>query len=57
MDYSILITIVAWVTLVAFQWLIHKDITSISERLARLEGSIDVLKDLFRASLPGKSQS
>lgn len=56
MDYDIIVTVIAWVTLAAFLWSIHKDIAGLSERIARLEGSVDVLKDLFRTSLTGKSQ-
>ena len=56
MDYDIIITVTAWVTLAAFLWSIHKDIAGLSERIARLEGSVDVLKDLVRSSLTGKSQ-
>ena len=56
MDYDIIVTVIAWVTLAAFFWSIHKDIAGLSERIARLEGSVDVLKDLFRTSITGKSQ-
>ena len=56
MDYDILVTVIAWVTLAAFLWSIHKDIAGLSERIARLQGSVDVLKDLFRTSLAGKTQ-
>lgn len=56
MDYDIIVTVIAWVTLAAFLWSIHKDIAGLSERIARLEGSFDVLKDLVCTSLAGKSQ-
>ena len=57
MEYNTLITIVAWLTLAAFLWSIHKDIAGLSERIARLEGSFDVLKDLLRTSNIGDAQS
>ena len=56
MDYDIVVTVTTWVTLAAFLWLIRKDIAGLSERIARLEGSVDVLKDLVRSSLTGNSQ-
>ena len=56
MDYDILVTVIAWVTLAAFLWSIHKGIAGLSERIARLEGSFDVLKDLLRTSITGNSQ-
>jgi len=56
-EYDTIITVIAWLTLAAFLWSIHKDIAGLSERLARLEGSVDVLKDLFRTSMLGDSKS
>ena len=56
MDYDIIVTVTAWISLAAFFWSIHKDIAGLSERIARLEGSVDVLKDLFRTSITGSSQ-
>ncbi len=56
MDYDIIVTVVAWSTMAVFLWSIHKDIAGLSERIARLQGSVDVLKDLFRTSLAGKTQ-
>ncbi len=56
MEYDTVITVIAWLTLAAFFWSIHKDIAKLSERLARLEGSVDVLKDLFRTSVLGEAQ-
>lgn len=56
MDYDILVTVIAWVTLAAFLWSIHKDIAGLSERIAHLEGSFDVLKDFLCTSLTHNSQ-
>ena len=58
---TIITTIVlAWGSLSWFIWSSHKDIhgdmADLRERMARLEGSIDVLKDLFQASVTGKTQ-
>ena len=35
---------------------IDNHIADLRERMARLEGSIDVLKDLFQASVTGRTQ-
>ena len=70
MNYELVIIMVTiitgWVSLGGFLWAIHRDIVSLrermsglevklSERMARLEGSMDVLKDLFQASITVKS--
>ena len=67
MHYELIVIISAWASLAGFLWMIHRDIVSLrermssmelklSERMARLEGAVDVLKDLFRSSVTVKSQ-
>ena len=47
--------VLSWASLAWFIWTTHKDthkdIGDLRERMVRLEGSMDVLKDLFQSSL------
>ena len=67
MNYELIVIISAWASVVGFLWMIHRDIVSLrermaslelklNERMARLEGAVDVLKDLFRSSVAVKPQ-
>lgn len=65
MNYEIITIIGAWASLAWFIWnlnremhnefsRIHKEMGDMRERLARVEGTIDLLKDLFQSALSGK---
>ncbi len=56
-------TIAVIITVIIGWWALHKDmnvlqdrISGLEQRMSRLEGSMDVIKDLFKASAVPKSQ-
>ncbi len=49
-------TIAVILTVIIGWWAIHRDIAQLRERMVKLEGTMEVLKDLFQASVTGKSQ-
>lgn len=60
MNYEIVTIISAWASLAWFIWYstkeIHKDMGDLRERMARLEGTMGVIKDLFQSSLSSRMQ-
>ena len=40
-------TIVGFVAVVGFLWTLHRDVRALSDRVARLEGTVDTLKDFL----------
>ena len=48
-------TIAVILTVIIGWWAIHRDIAQLRERMAKLEGTMEVLKDLFQASVTGKT--
>ena len=52
---TIVLTIIATqCALAAMIWSVQKDIAGLKERIAHLEGSMGVLKDLFQSFAAGK---
>jgi len=49
-------TIAVILTVAAGWYATHRDIAQLRERMAKLEGTMDALKDLFQASIAGKAQ-
>lgn len=49
-------TIAVILTVIIGWWAIHRDISDLRERMAKMEGTMEVLKDLFQASITGKTQ-
>ena len=47
MEAGQIATIVVGVGIVGFLWSLHRDMRSLGERLARLEGTVDTLKDIL----------
>lgn len=43
MSAETITTVVAAVVIIGFLWSLHRDVRSISERVARLEGQVNVL--------------
>ena len=50
-------TIAVILTVIAGWWAIHGDIAQLRERMAKLEGTMEVLKDLLQASVANKTPS
>ena len=48
-------TIAVIITVIIGWWAIHRDIAQLRERMAKLEGTMEVLKDLFQSSLANKT--
>ena len=40
-------TIIVGVAIVGFLWTLHRDMRALTDRVARLEGTVDTLKDVL----------
>ncbi len=59
MNYELITIILTIITtqgaLAAMIWSVHKDIAGLKERIAHLEGSMGILKDLFQSFVTSKT--